>query len=70
MYVCICKNVTDSQIRAAVLDGRVAHLRHLRQTFDGACGECGLCCRDAAEIIQDARAEQQTQFANRYRPAA
>ncbi|BBL72294.1 (2Fe-2S)-binding protein [Methylogaea oryzae] len=56
MYVCICKKVTDSQIRHAVLDGRVSHLRHLRQEC-GACSDCGLCSREAGKIIQEALKE-------------
>ncbi|TAN52803.1 MAG: hypothetical protein EPN21_03065 [Methylococcaceae bacterium] len=52
MYVCICKKVTDNQIRRAVLDGKVSHLRHLRQA-SGACTDCGLCCRQAGKIIQE-----------------
>lgn len=52
MYVCICKKVTDSQIRRAVQDGRVSHLRHLRQE-SGACGDCGKCSREAGKIIQE-----------------
>lgn len=52
MYVCICKKVTDSQIRRSVQDGRVSHLRHLRQE-SGACGDCGKCSREAGKIIQE-----------------
>lgn len=56
MYVCICKKVTDAQIRDAVKQGQVAHLRHVRQQFGGACGDCGVCCRTAQQIIQTTRA--------------
>lgn len=56
MYVCICKQVTDSQIRRAVLDGKVSHLRHLRRE-SGACSDCGLCSREAGKIIQEALKE-------------
>ena len=46
MYVCICKGITDTQIRAAVEDG--AHsLRDVRNTLGVAsqCGKCGILTR-------------------------
>jgi bacterioferritin-associated ferredoxin len=52
MYVCICKKLTDSQIRRAVQHGEVTHLRHLRDHYH-ACVECGKCCREAGKIIKD-----------------
>lgn len=52
MYVCICKKLTDSQIRRAVQRGDVTHLRDLRDRYD-ACTECGKCCREAGKIIKD-----------------
>jgi bacterioferritin-associated ferredoxin len=52
MYVCICKKLTDSQIRRAVQRGEVSHLRHLRDRY-GACTECGKCSREAGKIIKD-----------------
>lgn len=47
MYVCLCKGITDSQIRAAVQDG-VSSLRELRSTLGVAsqCGKCGILARD------------------------
>lgn len=52
MYVCVCKKVTDSQIRRAVLEGKVSHLRDLRHE-SGACTDCGLCSRDAGRIVKE-----------------
>ncbi len=57
MYICICKNVTDRQIRQAVYERDVSNLRQLRQCL-GACDQCGKCARDAKEIIRDAAAEK------------
>ena len=52
MYICICKNVTDGQIRKAVRDGRICNLRGLRREL-GACDQCGKCAVQARQIIRD-----------------
>ena len=53
MYICICKNVTDHQIRKAVYECDVSNVRELRACL-GACDQCGKCARDAREVIRDA----------------
>jgi len=47
MYVCLCKGITDTQIRAAVEDG-ASSLRDVRNTLGVAsqCGKCGILTRD------------------------
>lgn len=66
MYVCICKGITDTQIRAAVQDG-VSSLRDLRNTLGVAsqCGKCGTLTRDIVrESLQDhAGSEEQLFYA-------
>lgn len=57
MYICICKNVTDRQIRQAVYHRDVSSIRELRQCL-GACDQCGKCVRDAKEVIRDAANEK------------
>jgi bacterioferritin-associated ferredoxin len=52
MYICICKNVTDGQIRKAVRDGRICNLRGLRREL-GACDQCGKCAVEARQIIHN-----------------
>ena len=51
MYVCLCKGITDTQIRAAVQDG-ASSMRELRNTLGVAsqCGKCGVLARD---IVRD-----------------
>lgn len=46
MYVCVCKGITDTQIRAAVEDG-ASSLRDVRTTLGVAsqCGKCGVLTR-------------------------
>ena len=55
MYVCLCKGITDTQIRAAVEDGAVS-LREVRAALGVAsqCGKCGLLAR---QIVCDALSE-------------
>ena len=51
MYVCLCKGITDTQIRAAVEDGANS-LREVRNTLGVAsqCGKCGILTR---EIVRE-----------------
>ena len=57
MYVCICKNVTDRQIRKAVYEQDISTLRELRERL-GACGQCGKCARDARDLLRAAATEK------------
>jgi bacterioferritin-associated ferredoxin len=52
MYICICKNVTDGQIRKAVMEKGVSTMRGLRQEL-GACDQCGKCAVEARQLIKD-----------------
>ena len=52
MYICICKAVTDSQIRHAVSTG-ARTMRDLRQQL-GVCSACGKCGKCASEILHGA----------------
>ena len=58
MYVCICKGITDTQIRAAVQDG-AASIREVRNTLGVAsqCGKCGILSR---EIVRESLGSEQT----------
>jgi bacterioferritin-associated ferredoxin len=51
MYVCICRGITDAQIRRAVDQG-AASLSQLRRELEvAAC--CGRCAPMARQIIRD-----------------
>lgn len=41
MYVCVCKAITDRQVRSAVQDGAMT-MKELRRRLD-ACSCCGKC---------------------------
>lgn len=55
MYVCLCKGVTDSQIRQAV-DSGATSLRQVRQQL-GVGSQCGKCSCLAQEILDGALQE-------------
>ena len=52
MYICICKSVTDSQIRRCVREKGIRNLRALRRET-GACDQCGKCAPEARQIIME-----------------
>jgi len=65
MYVCLCKGITDTQIRAAVQDG-ASSLREVRNSLGVAsqCGKCGILTRDIVrETLLDQGQEQQLFYA-------
>ena len=47
MYICLCKGITDTQIREAVERG-ATQFRQIRKEFDLAsqCGKCGISARE------------------------
>lgn len=51
MYVCICKSVTDKQIRRAAAGG-VDNVYELREELGVASG-CGTCADHAQSILDD-----------------
>ncbi len=56
MYICICKNVTDGQIKRSVRENGVRNLRGLRREL-GACDQCGKCASEARQIISECLGE-------------
>lgn len=51
MYVCICKGITDHQIKDAVFGG-ASSLRDVRKQL-GATSQCGKCGVMTKQIIDD-----------------
>ncbi len=66
MYVCLCKGITDTQIRAAVQEGANS-LREVHASLGVAsqCGKCGIMTRDIVrESFSDiAEADEQLFYA-------
>lgn len=52
MYVCLCKGITDRQIKAAIDDG-ASSLRQLRKAL-GVASQCGKCSVMTLEILDEA----------------
>lgn len=52
MYVCVCKGITDTQIKAAIDDGAVT-LGQLRKTL-GVASQCGKCAFMTRDILDEA----------------
>ena len=53
MIVCVCRRVSDSQIRQAVADG--AHSLECLQFDLGVATQCGRCADCASRVLCDAR---------------
>ncbi|REL34282.1 (2Fe-2S)-binding protein [Thalassotalea euphylliae] len=50
MYVCICKGITDKQIKQMVIEQGVGSIRELKQQLDIA-SQCGTCVKLTQQII-------------------
>nr|UVT38063.1 hypothetical protein MERC5_00024 [uncultured bacterium] len=54
MYVCICKGITERQVKAAVDDGCTS-LRELRAEL-GVASNCGKCACHVRDVLNEALA--------------
>lgn len=54
MYICICKGITEKQVKSAVDDGCTS-LRELRNEL-GVASNCGKCAGHAREVLNEALA--------------
>jgi bacterioferritin-associated ferredoxin len=60
MYICVCRAVTDRQIRESVENGAES-FREVRDELDiGTC--CGRCVPDARALIDDTLAQIASQI--------
>ncbi len=55
MYVCICRAVTDNQIRDAVQEG-CCSMRELRNCL-GVATQCGRCALTARDVLNESLQE-------------
>jgi bacterioferritin-associated ferredoxin len=61
MYVCLCRGITDQDIKNAVADGAGTY-REVRDLLDlGTC--CGRCAPEARAIISDEVAQNLARIA-------
>ena len=56
MYVCLCKGITDRQIKSAIAEG-ASSIVQLRKCL-GVASQCGKCGITAREILEQQRPEQ------------
>ncbi len=63
MYICLCKSVTDSQIREAVAKG-ATKFGQLRQELGLAsqCGKCGILAREVFDQSLELAVDQEQLF--------
>jgi bacterioferritin-associated ferredoxin len=61
MYVCLCHNVTDTEIRHRVRTGEVSSMRELREQL-GVATQCGKCARCAKDVLKEAIAESRSEM--------
>lgn len=68
MYVCLCKGITDRQIRELVQEGAL-RMRDLRQKL-GVCSNCGKCGQCALGVLRETLEALQYPTDGALRPAA
>ena len=62
MYVCLCRGITDQDIKDAVANGAESY-REIRDLLDlGTC--CGRCAPDARALIRAALSDLATRLSN------
>ncbi len=64
MYICLCKGITDSQIRDAV-SGGAESVRDVRECL-GAASQCGKCACHVRDLVKKTLKDscQSAQFYN------
>jgi bacterioferritin-associated ferredoxin len=63
MYICLCKAITDKQIREAVAKG-ATRFGQVRQQLDLAsqCGKCGILAREVFDQSMEGNIESDQLF--------
>ena len=57
MYVCLCRGITDKQIRQEICQRGACNMRDLCQRL-GVATNCGKCGTHAKQILQQTLSEQ------------
>lgn len=60
MYVCLCKGITDSQLRAAIKDGGSEFKRLKQELAVGT--QCGKCVPVAVAILAEENAKAELYY--------
>ena len=56
MYICLCKGITDTQIRQTVLNRSATSLGDVQKQL-GVGSQCGGCAESAEQVVQLALAQ-------------
>ncbi len=59
MFVCLCHNVTDGDIRRTMREKGLSTLREVREEL-GVASQCGRCARCARQVIAEELAFQRS----------
>jgi len=51
MYVCVCRGITDSQIKQAINEGKASCMKTLHDSL-GLAADCGKCGRHAKQLLE------------------
>jgi bacterioferritin-associated ferredoxin len=51
MYVCLCRGITDTQIKQAIAEGKANCMRSLSNML-GVAADCGRCGKYAKELLK------------------
>jgi bacterioferritin-associated ferredoxin len=62
MYVCVCRAVTEGEIKAAIDQG-MRSMRELRQGL-GVASQCGKCGQCALHMLRQVKTESPTEGLN------
>ncbi|WMS88332.1 (2Fe-2S)-binding protein [Pleionea litopenaei] len=51
MYVCVCRGITDSDVKQAIQEGKARCMRSLKVEL-GIAGDCGRCGQTARQLLE------------------
>ncbi len=60
MYVCLCRGITDGQIKQAIATGQASSMRCLNSM--GVATQCGKCGRAAKDLLKKSSMEMNVNF--------
>lgn len=52
MYICICNQVTDGQVRATIKEKRMSRVQEVCREL-GICNQCGKCANEVRRLVAD-----------------
>ncbi|MGI9213191.1 MAG: (2Fe-2S)-binding protein [Methylococcaceae bacterium] len=59
MYICICSQVTDGQVKATVKEKGMTRVQEVCREL-GICNQCGKCANEVRRLVVDCQEPLQT----------